>query len=160
IYSVLQKKVEHHSNLYDDASMPHMQRITWSGIALHAGVLPGFPASHGCIRMPPGFAEQIFEVTKLGMRVVVMRDDISPIGFSHPLMFSPGLARPAEVASAAGPGPVALATDETPPTPGQSLRALAAAKAAELQAAAAKAQAARLAAVQHNRELGKAMRAM
>ena len=60
IYSILQKKVEHYSNLYDDASMPHMQRITWSGIALHAGALPGYPASHGCIRLPPRFAEQLY----------------------------------------------------------------------------------------------------
>ena len=52
IYSVIQKEEEHHSNLYDDASMPFMQRITWSGIALHAGQLPGYPASHGCVRMP------------------------------------------------------------------------------------------------------------
>jgi lipoprotein-anchoring transpeptidase ErfK/SrfK len=52
IYSVIQKEAEHYSNLYDDASMPFMQRITWSGIALHAGQLPGHPASHGCIRMP------------------------------------------------------------------------------------------------------------
>ena len=59
--------------------MPFMQRITWSGIALHAGVLPGRPASHGCIRMPYGFAERLFEVTKLGLRVVVVRDDMSPV---------------------------------------------------------------------------------
>src|SRR5262249_37269705 len=58
IYSVLQKEEEHHSNLYDDASMPFMQRITWSGIALHAGPLPGSPASHGCIRMPYEFAQR------------------------------------------------------------------------------------------------------
>ena len=56
IYSVIQKEEEHHSNLYDDASMPFMQRITWSGIALHAGLLPGYPASHGCVRMPFDFA--------------------------------------------------------------------------------------------------------
>ena len=66
IYSVIQKEAEHYSNLYDDASMPFMQRITWSGIALHAGVLPGHPASHGCIRMPHGFAERLFDLTKHG----------------------------------------------------------------------------------------------
>jgi len=69
IYSVIQKEAEHYSNLYDDASMPFMQRITWSGIALHAGALPGYPASHGCIRMPHGFAERLFEMTAMGMRV-------------------------------------------------------------------------------------------
>ena len=57
IFSVIQKNAEHYSNLYDDAYMPHMQRITWSGIALHGGVLPGYPASHGCVRMPFDFAE-------------------------------------------------------------------------------------------------------
>ena len=56
IFSVIQKNAEHYSNLYDDAYMPHMQRITWSGIALHGGVLPGHPASHGCVRMPFDFA--------------------------------------------------------------------------------------------------------
>ena len=53
IFSVIQKEAEHYSNLYDDAYMPHMQRITWSGIALHGGALPGYPASHGCVRLPP-----------------------------------------------------------------------------------------------------------
>ncbi|MEI9899461.1 MAG: L,D-transpeptidase family protein [Hyphomicrobium sp.] len=57
---MLQKEVDHHSNVYDDAAMPFMQRITWSGIALHAGALPGYPASHGCVRLPYSFAEQIF----------------------------------------------------------------------------------------------------
>ena len=66
IYSVIQKDAEHYSNLYDDASMPFMQRITWSGIALHAGALPGHPASHGCIRMPTGFAEQLFDMHQAG----------------------------------------------------------------------------------------------
>ena len=59
IFSIIEKQAEHYSNLYDDAYMPHMQRITWSGIALHGGPLPGYPASHGCIRMPYGFAERL-----------------------------------------------------------------------------------------------------
>ena len=85
IYSVLQKKEEHYSNIYDDAEMPFMQRITWSGIALHAGQLPGYPASHGCVRMPRSFAEQIFPLTKRGMRVIVARDDVAPVAnFSPP----------------------------------------------------------------------------
>jgi L,D-transpeptidase catalytic domain len=78
VFSILEKRREHYSNLYDDASMPFMQRLTWSGIALHAGVLPGRPASHGCIRMPYGFAGQLFEATRLGMRVVVVPSDIRP----------------------------------------------------------------------------------
>jgi lipoprotein-anchoring transpeptidase ErfK/SrfK len=78
IFSVIQKEAEHYSNLYDDAYMPHMQRITWSGIALHGGPLPGYPASHGCIRMPYGFAERLFDATKLGMRVIVAPSDVAP----------------------------------------------------------------------------------
>src|SRR5262249_15590830 len=89
IYSVIQKEAEHYSNLYDDASMPLMQRITWSGIALHAGVLPGHPASHGCIRMPHGFAEHLFGLTSLGMRVIVVPSDVTPVAFTHPGLFKP-----------------------------------------------------------------------
>jgi hypothetical protein len=89
IYSVIQKEAEHYSNLYDDASMPFMQRITWSGIALHAGALPGYAASHGCVRMPHGFAERLFGLTKLGMRVVISRDDIAPSEIIHSQLFQP-----------------------------------------------------------------------
>jgi lipoprotein-anchoring transpeptidase ErfK/SrfK len=78
IFSIIEKQAEHYSNLYDDAYMPHMQRITWSGIALHGGPLPGYPASHGCIRMPYGFAERLFDATKLGMRVIVAPSDVAP----------------------------------------------------------------------------------
>ena len=95
IYSILQKRRDHFSNLYNDAAMPFMQRITWSGIALHAGDLPGYPASHGCIRMPYGFAAELFELTKKGMRVVVMRDDMAPVEFAHPALFKPGPGQPA-----------------------------------------------------------------
>src|ERR1700704_1501726 len=66
IFSIIQKNAEHYSSLYDDAYMPHMQRITWSGIALHGGVLPGYPASHGCVRMPFEFAARLFEETPIG----------------------------------------------------------------------------------------------
>lgn len=89
VFSILQKKVEHTSNLYDDAQMPFMQRITWSGVALHAGNLPGYPASHGCIRLPYSFAQKIFPMTKLGMRVVISKYDIAPVEFSHPLLPKP-----------------------------------------------------------------------
>src|SRR5689334_19829265 len=78
IFSVIQKEREHYSNLYDDASMPFMQRITWSGIALHAGPLPGYAASHGCVRMPHDFARRLFDLTKVGMRVIVARHDVVP----------------------------------------------------------------------------------
>ncbi len=67
IFSVIEKDADHYSNLYDDASMPHMQRLTWSGIALHGGNLPGYPASHGCVRMPFDFAERLFDMTQDGL---------------------------------------------------------------------------------------------
>lgn len=89
IFSVIEKQAEHYSNLYDDAYMPHMQRLTWSGIALHGGVLPGYPASHGCIRMPYDFAERLFDATKPGMRVIVAPTDVAPILISHPALFQP-----------------------------------------------------------------------
>lgn len=89
IYGVLDKEEEHHSNLYDDALMPFMQRLTWSGIAMHAGALPGYPDSHGCARLPYGFASQLYEATKLGMRVVIVREDIIPAIIEQPEMFTP-----------------------------------------------------------------------
>jgi lipoprotein-anchoring transpeptidase ErfK/SrfK len=87
VFSVIQKDAEHYSNLYDDAYMPHMQRLTWSGIALHGGPLPGRAASHGCVRMPYDFAEQLFSATSLGMRVIVAPRDVAPIEVSHPALF-------------------------------------------------------------------------
>jgi hypothetical protein len=91
VFSILQKEAEHYSNRYDDAAMPFMERITWSGIALHAGALPGHPASHGCIRLPYGFAEKLFGLTKLGMRVVVTRNDVAPVAISHSALLNPKL---------------------------------------------------------------------
>ena len=89
IFAVIQKEAEHYSNLYDDAFMPHMQRITWSGIALHGGPLPGYPASHGCVRMPFDFAERLFDVTRPGLRVIVAPTDVAPIEIAHPVLFQP-----------------------------------------------------------------------
>ena len=89
IFSVIQKVEDHYSNLYDDAYMPHMQRITWSGIALHGGVLPGRPASHGCIRLPFDFAERLFDATTMGLRVIVAPGDVAPIELAHPVLFQP-----------------------------------------------------------------------
>ena len=85
IFSVIQKEEEHYSNLYDDAFMPHMQRITWSGIALHGGALPGYPASHGCVRMPYDFAARLFDATAMGMRVIVTPSDVAPVELIHPV---------------------------------------------------------------------------
>ena len=78
VFTVLQKKVTHYSNLYDSAPMPYMQRLTWDGIAMHAGNLPGYPASHGCVRMPKAFAKLLYSTTKLGMTVVVTDSDTVP----------------------------------------------------------------------------------
>src|SRR6516225_6506284 len=89
VFSVIQKDAEHHSNLYDDAYMPHMQRLTWSGIALHGGLLPGHPASHGCIRLPYDFAAHLFDLTKPGMRVIVAPSDVAPVSIAHPVLFEP-----------------------------------------------------------------------
>ncbi|WP_415837119.1 L,D-transpeptidase family protein [Sphingomonas sp. IC4-52] len=71
VFTILQKKQMHHSNLYDNAPMPFMQRLTWDGIAIHAGKNPGFPASHGCIRVPTAFAKKLFTATELGATVEV-----------------------------------------------------------------------------------------
>src|SRR5690349_14729557 len=87
IFSVLQKDAEHYSNLYEDGYMPHMQRLTWSGIALHGGPLPGYPASHGCVRMPFAFAARLFDATRLGMRVIVAPADAAPVEIAHPTLF-------------------------------------------------------------------------
>ena len=89
IFTVLQKEAEHYSNMYDDAYMPHMQRLTWTGIALHGGPLPGYPASHGCIRMPYDSAERLFGVTRLGMRVIVAPGNPEPVAVDHPALFQP-----------------------------------------------------------------------
>ncbi len=88
IYTIVQKEEEHHSNIYDDASMPYMERLTWTGISMHAGALPGYPASHGCTRLPYGFAQQLYQVTEPGMRVVIVREDIAPVEIQQPAMFT------------------------------------------------------------------------
>jgi hypothetical protein len=129
IFSVIQKEAEHYSNLYDDAFMPHMQRITWSGIALHGGPLPGYPASHGCVRMPFDFAARLFDATARGMRVIVAPHNVAPVEIAHPALFQP--------------------------KPGAG--ALAAARAAEADEAARKAAEARLAAVTAYREATRSM---
>ncbi|MBB3877092.1 MULTISPECIES: L,D-transpeptidase family protein [Sphingomonadaceae] len=79
VYTILQKEADHRSNLYNNAPMPFMQRLTWDGIALHGGALPGYPASHGCIRLPEAFARLLFAESRLGMMVVVTRLDTMPV---------------------------------------------------------------------------------
>ncbi len=97
VFAVVEKNKNHHSTLYDDAWMPNMQRITWNGVALHGGPLPGYAASHGCVRMPYGFAEKLFSKTWIGMRVIISPNDAAPVEFSHPALFVPN----AEAATAA-----------------------------------------------------------
>jgi hypothetical protein len=97
VFSVIQKDRYHHSNLYGNAPMYYMQRITWSGSAMHEGVLPGRPASHGCIRLSHGFAAALWPTTKLGVRVIVARSDLAPVDFAHPKLFVP-IQKPAEPA--------------------------------------------------------------
>ena len=92
VFAVLEKDKDHHSSLYDDAWMPNMQRITWNGVALHGGPLPGYAASHGCVRMPYGFAEKLFDTTWIGMRVIISPNDAAPVEFSHPALFVPNAA--------------------------------------------------------------------
>jgi hypothetical protein len=108
VFSVIQKHKWHHSNIYSGAPMPYMQRITWSGVAMHAGVLPGHPASHGCIRMPLAFAIKMWNWTRMGARVVVTPGETTPAGFSHPLLaaqkFVPQPSAAAEPPADAPPG--------------------------------------------------------
>ncbi len=89
VYTILQKREEHYSNLYDNAPMPYMQRLTWDGIALHAGRLPGYPASHGCVRLPEEFARRLFGLTSLGMTVVVAGERTGAPQLSHPGWLAP-----------------------------------------------------------------------
>jgi L,D-transpeptidase catalytic domain len=78
IFTILQKKVTHESNIYKGAQMPHMQRLTWTGIAMHAGHLPGYPASHGCVRLPIDFAAKLYTVTSNGTSVIITDDKFAP----------------------------------------------------------------------------------
>ena len=89
VFALIEKDKDHHSTMYDDAWMPNMERITWNGIALHGGPLPGYAASHGCVRMPYDFAERLFDKTYIGMRVIIAPNDAAPVPFSHPALFQP-----------------------------------------------------------------------
>jgi lipoprotein-anchoring transpeptidase ErfK/SrfK len=135
VFSVVEKDKDHHSNLYDDASMPNMQRITWSGIALHGGPLPGHAASHGCVRMPYGFAEDLFDKTRLGMRVIIAPNDAEPVEFSDPALFLPKAdaiaAAPARAEKLAGEAAEAAAmADDAKKAAAAAVRAAAALPAA------------------------------
>lgn len=90
VFTVLQKHADHVSNLYKDAAMPFMQRLTWGGIAMHAGKLPGYPASHGCIRLPLVFAKLLFGITRMGVTVVITQNALVPVVVTAPALLEPG----------------------------------------------------------------------
>jgi len=131
VFSVIQKDRWHRSNLYGNAPMFYMQRITWSGVAMHQGVLPGHAASHGCIRLSQGFAANLWPTTKLGVRVIVARNDPAPSEFDHPKLFvskpkpavspevmsEPGRSGLVQVAQSTTPATDARALDATPSAP-------------------------------------------
>jgi hypothetical protein len=100
VFTILQKHEDHYSNLYNAAPMPYMQRLTWDGIAIHAGRLPGYPASHGCVRLPYDFARMLFAETKTGLTVVVSDEKLFPEDVAHP-----GLVAPVNVTGAPVSGP-------------------------------------------------------
>lgn len=91
-FVILQKHKDHYSSIYNNAPMPNMQRLTWGGIALHAGNLPGYPASHGCVRLPREFSEKLFTVTHLGTPVIVSGAHSDPYEITHPGMILTGYA--------------------------------------------------------------------
>jgi hypothetical protein len=109
VFAIVEKEKEHRSTMYDDADMPNMQRITWNGIAMHGGPLPGYAASHGCIRLPFGFADKLFERTRIGMRVIISPGDTAPVEISHPVLLVPK----AEAVAAAPSQAETLARDAT-----------------------------------------------
>jgi hypothetical protein len=93
VFTILQKDKDHHSKKYDNAAMPYSERLTWDGVALHAGGLPGYPSSHGCIHLPSVFAQQLFGITELGMTIVVAKQATAPTDVVHPLGVAPVDAR-------------------------------------------------------------------
>jgi hypothetical protein len=89
IFTILQKDKDHHSSKYNDAAMPYQERLTWDGVALHAGGLPGYPSSHGCIHLPSKFAEDLFQASRMGMTVVVVDARTAPVDVVHPAVLAP-----------------------------------------------------------------------
>ena len=121
VFSVIGKELWHRSNIYSAAPMPYMQRITWSGIALHAGVLPGHPASHGCIRLANDFAIRLWRLTKRGTRVIIARHDVQPVQIASLRLFAkPKTASSSQESSVdalAGKDVLALAISPDPLAP-------------------------------------------
>jgi L,D-transpeptidase catalytic domain len=135
VFAILDKNKQHFSNIYGGASMPYMQRLTMSGVAMHSGVVTGRPASHGCIRLPHGFAVSLFDLTKLGGRVIISDEEIVPVAIEHPRLLVPKRAQVA-TASSLGGGLPALPGEAEPIGPAD----IAAAIGADLQYAFARAK--------------------
>jgi hypothetical protein len=144
VFSVIQKQVFHRSNIYNDAPMPYMQRITWSGVAMHEGESIGHRASHGCIRMPHDFAVRLYHLTKLNARVVIANSELKPTEFANTHLFvhkeippeiaaspppngvEPAAAKPAELAVHASSPPLASAVQSDSPSPSTAAAAISA----------------------------------
>ncbi|PLK70760.1 hypothetical protein C0V73_08975 [Rhizobium sp. TH135] len=132
IFSILEKRKYHESNLYSNAPMPFMQRLTWSGIALHEGKVPNHPASHGCVRLPNGFAKTLFQMTERGAHVIITDDPVAPRPMTHANLFTPRLPvddggllsdvelRPGRVEAALKP--VEVAMNSVPPRSGAEVK--------------------------------------
>lgn len=95
VFTILQKARVHHSSTYDEASMPYTERLTWDGVALHAGGVPGYPSSHGCVHLPLEFAELVFGVTAVGGTVVIADQAQAPADLVHPGLMQPTTELPA-----------------------------------------------------------------
>ncbi|CAN7251626.1 L,D-transpeptidase family protein [Rhizobium sp. LjRoot258] len=121
IFSVIEKQKYHESNLYSAAPMPFMQRLTWSGIALHeSNSVPRYPASHGCVRMPAAFAKKLYKMTEMGVPVVITDAEVTPEPIDHPTLFRPDVPEPPALLSdaalrpAIGQAPVQVAMNDVP----------------------------------------------
>ena len=115
VFSILEKRRYHHSNMYSAAPMPWMQRLTWSGTALHAGVVPGYPASHGCIRLRFSFAPKLYDITTGGENVIVANDRPVPKLVEHPALFQPLMS------ANGGPKPEATASNDMEAKPSEKV---------------------------------------
>jgi hypothetical protein len=113
VFTILQKQTMHHSNLYNNAPMPFMERLTWSGVALHVGDLPGYPDSHGCVHLPPAFAQALYQVTEVGTPVIIADDATAPAEVLHPgLLWNEAIEQDIQSGAAS---PAATAATMPPP---------------------------------------------
>lgn len=117
VFTIIGRERFHNSNIYSGAPMPFMQRITWSGIAMHLGVVPGHPASHGCIRLPAAFAAKLWGMTRIGERVVISPRETTPVEFAHPLLPTPKMQAQTVAESAAPASDAPQASDVAAPPP-------------------------------------------